>query len=86
MKDLLSNALHIFIILMIAGFVVGGILAVTGTFDHWSSRYVLKRRRQRLMRNRRAELRNTKQQVQNTSPHYETRANRGGDNYNQRPA
>lgn len=54
MHNLLSNALHIFIVLMIVAFIVGGVMALTGTFDHWGSRYILKRRRKRLMRNKRA--------------------------------
>ena len=36
---------------MMVVFVVGGILALTGTFDHWTERYRLKQRRRRLIRN-----------------------------------
>jgi predicted membrane protein len=72
MRDLLSDALHIFIIFMIAAFVIGGILAITGTFDHWGSRYILKRRRKRLLRNRRTDIRDNKQQQVNTAPYYST--------------
>ncbi|MEO7215949.1 hypothetical protein [Mucilaginibacter sp.] len=56
---------------MIAAFVIGGIMAITGTFDHWGSRYVLKRRRKRLIRNRRADNSDNKQQI-NTTPYYST--------------
>ncbi|MBK0378083.1 hypothetical protein [Mucilaginibacter segetis] len=51
MRHLLAEIFHLFIIFMIIAFVVGGILAITGTFDHWGSRYILKRRRRRLLRN-----------------------------------
>lgn len=71
MRHLLTEALHIFIIFMIAAFVIGGIMAITGTFDHWGSRYVLKRRRKRLIRNRRADNSDNKQQI-NTTPYYST--------------
>ncbi|WP_374949709.1 hypothetical protein [Mucilaginibacter sp.] len=52
MRDILATALHIFVILMMAIFVIGGILAATGSFDHWGDRYRLKRRRRRLLRGR----------------------------------
>lgn len=51
MENLLSNLLHLFVVFMMVVFVVGGILALTGTFDHWTERYRLKQRRRRLMRN-----------------------------------
>jgi hypothetical protein len=72
MRDLLSDTLHIFIIFMIAAFVIGGIMAITGTFDHWGSRYILKRRRKRLLRNRRTDIRDDEQQQANTTPYYST--------------
>ncbi|MBD1365471.1 hypothetical protein IDJ77_16775 [Mucilaginibacter sp. ZT4R22] len=72
MRHLLTDALHIFVIFMIAAFVIGGILAITGTFDHWGSRYVLKRRRKRLLRNRRADIRDDKPQQVDTTPYYST--------------
>jgi len=50
MKHILIQALHIFVIFMIAVFVIGSILALTGAFDHWAERYRLKRRRRRLLR------------------------------------
>jgi hypothetical protein len=37
---------------MMVVFVIGGIFAVTGSFDHWGDRYKLKRRRRRLLRGR----------------------------------
>ncbi|OOQ58689.1 hypothetical protein [Mucilaginibacter pedocola] len=90
MKDLLADSLHIFIIIMIAAFIIGGILALTGTFDHWGSRYVLKRRRKRLMRNRRSEIRKTNatQEVPNTKPYYAPRPERNTNpnGYNSRYA
>ncbi|RFZ91958.1 hypothetical protein D0C36_10950 [Mucilaginibacter conchicola] len=51
MENLFSNLLHLFVVFMMVVFVVGGILALTGTFDHWTERYRLKQRRRRLIRN-----------------------------------
>lgn len=50
MREILANLLHIFVIFMLAIFVIGGVLAATGSFDHWGERYSLKRRRRRLLR------------------------------------
>lgn len=52
MENLFSNLLHLFVIFMMVVFVVGGILALTGTFDHWTERYRLQKRRRRLIRNK----------------------------------
>jgi hypothetical protein len=52
MRHLLEDLLHLFVIFMMVVFVIGGILAVTGTFDHWTERYRLKKRRRRLLRDR----------------------------------
>ena len=52
MRHLLADLLHLFVIFMMVVFVIGGILAVTGTFDHWTERYRLKKRRRRLLRDR----------------------------------
>jgi hypothetical protein len=88
MKNLLADSLHIFIIVMIAAFVIGAILAITGTFDHWGSRYVLKRRRRRLMRNRRADIRNTSTppQAPNSKPYQATKHESTTGEYNGRYA
>ena len=50
MIHILESLLHIFVIFMMVIFVVGCILAVTGTFDHWTERFDLKRRRRRLLK------------------------------------
>lgn len=88
MKDFLTDSLHIFIIVMIAAFLIGAILALTGTFDHWGSRYVLKRRRRRLMRNRRSEIRKTNavQEVPNNKPYHAGKPEPTPGNYNGRYA
>ncbi|MES2064029.1 MAG: hypothetical protein V4456_19050 [Bacteroidota bacterium] len=52
MRHLLSDLLHIFVIFMMVVFVIGSVLAVTGTFDHWTERYRLKKRRRRLLRDK----------------------------------
>ncbi|WP_292942657.1 MULTISPECIES: hypothetical protein [unclassified Mucilaginibacter] len=50
MEHLFSTLLHLFVVVMMVGFVVGGILALTGSFDHWTERYRLKQRRRKLIR------------------------------------
>jgi hypothetical protein len=52
MRHLLADLLHLFVIFMMVVFVIGGILAATGTFDHWTERYRLKKRRRRLIKDR----------------------------------
>jgi hypothetical protein len=52
MRHLLADLLHLFVIFMMVVFVIGGILAITGTFDHWTERYRLKKRRRRLLRDK----------------------------------
>ncbi|QHS54456.1 hypothetical protein GWR56_02445 [Mucilaginibacter sp. 14171R-50] len=55
MKHLLATLLHVFVIFMMVSFIIGAILAATGTFDHWAERYRLKRRRRRLIKSKRLE-------------------------------
>lgn len=87
MRNFFSDALHIFIIFMMAAFIIGGILAVTGTFDHWGSRYILKRRRRRLLRNRIQAKRDPGQeQVKNATPYYSTKNEKPKDDYKGRYA
>lgn len=50
MVNLLGNPIKTFATVVISTFMVGGILAVNGTFDHLGSRYELKRRRRNLLR------------------------------------
>jgi hypothetical protein len=52
MRHLLADLLHLFVIFMMVVFVIGGVLAVTGTFDHWTERYRLKKRRRRLLKDK----------------------------------
>ncbi|RYU86878.1 hypothetical protein EWM62_17145 [Mucilaginibacter terrigena] len=71
MKHILANLLHLFVIFMMVSFVIGGILAAMGTFDHWTERYRLKRRRRRLIRDKN---KNTKSGNQiNNVPYYSTK-------------
>ena len=51
MKYILENLLQIFVIFMMVVFAIGCILAANGTFDHWTERFHLKRRRRRLLKN-----------------------------------
>jgi len=52
MRHLFTDLLHGFVIFMMVIFVIGGVLAITGAFDHWTERLSLKRRRRRLLRQR----------------------------------
>ncbi|OOQ59331.1 hypothetical protein [Mucilaginibacter pedocola] len=52
MAHILTFALHLFVVAMIAAFIVGSVTALSGTYDHWGNRYVLKARRSRLIRER----------------------------------
>jgi hypothetical protein len=42
MKEFFTSGLHIFVIVIIGGFMVFGTMALTGKFDHWNSRYIQK--------------------------------------------
>ncbi|SDF62480.1 hypothetical protein SAMN05216464_12212 [Mucilaginibacter pineti] len=42
MRDILVQALHIFVVLMIGGFFIFGLMAINGRFDHWTTRFVEK--------------------------------------------
>ncbi|GGH17438.1 hypothetical protein GCM10007352_27580 [Mucilaginibacter phyllosphaerae] len=52
-----------------ATFVVGAILALTGTFDHWTERYRLKQRRRRLIKDK-FPNKNKGNISSNTTPYY----------------
>jgi hypothetical protein len=80
MKHILAEALHLFVIFMMVIFVVSGILAATGTFDHWTERYRLKRRRRRLLRDR---IKNTRGDITtNSTPYYPTKPDKDSVSYN----
>nr|WP_157536408.1 hypothetical protein [Mucilaginibacter sp. L294] len=70
MRHLLADLLHLFVIFMMVVFVIGGILAATGTFDHWTERYRLKKRRRRLLRDR---IKTTGPDSINNIPYYSTK-------------
>jgi hypothetical protein len=61
MKAFFIDGLHIFIIVVIAAFVIFGTMALMGKFDHWDSRFIKKsqhifrRVRRYLTRNRKRE-------------------------------
>jgi len=42
MIELLTTGLHIFVIVMIGGFIIFSTMALTGKFDHWDSRFIQK--------------------------------------------
>lgn len=50
MEAVLSNALHIFIIIIFSIFLVGCVLAVNGQFDNWTSRYIKRPARRKVKR------------------------------------
>lgn len=72
---LLSTALQLFVILMMVAFIVGCISALTGSYDHWGNRYVLKARRSRLIRTRAAKLKVDKT-AENITPYRATKINK----------
>jgi hypothetical protein len=42
MRAFFTNGLHLFIMVAMASFVIFGILALSGRFDHWNSRFIKK--------------------------------------------
>lgn len=59
MRELLIQALHVFVIIMIASFFIFGLMAINGGFDHWTTRlkqhtkHIWSRIRRFVFRNRR---------------------------------
>ncbi len=45
MREFFTSGLHIFVIVMIGGFIIFGTMALTGKFDHWNSRLIQKAQR-----------------------------------------
>jgi uncharacterized iron-regulated membrane protein len=83
MRHLLADLLHLFVIFMMVVFVIGSVLAVTGTFDHWTERYRLKKRRRRLLKDRTktaGEADNT-----NNTPYYSTKPDKETVTYKSNP-
>ena len=65
----LSTALHIFVIAAMVAFIIGCTSALTGSYDHWGNRYVLKARRSRLIRERAAKARKEGLDAVNLTPY-----------------
>ncbi|QEC75832.1 hypothetical protein [Mucilaginibacter ginsenosidivorax] len=42
MREFFINGLHVFVIVVISGFVILGNMALSGKFDHWDSRFIKK--------------------------------------------
>ena len=42
MREFFINGLHVFVIVVIGGFVILGNMALSGKFDHWDSRFIKK--------------------------------------------
>lgn len=76
MTHILTTALHIFVVIMMASFIIGGILALSGTYDHWGSRYVLKARRSRLIRQRARLAKKDNGKVINMAPYKAVKPNK----------
>lgn len=51
-------------------------MAISGSFDHWGSRYVLKRRRNRLLRKRNAKPVDKNLHQMNALPYYSSNPGR----------
>jgi hypothetical protein len=70
MIELLTDSLHIFVIVMIAGFIIFGTMALNGKFDHWDSRFIQKAQ-QVLGRIRRYFYRTRKREALHQKDNYE---------------
>lgn len=75
---ILSTALHVFVILAMVAFIVGAVSALTGSYDHWGNRYVLKARRSRLIRERAAKARKDGLETVNVTPYKPKKMNKRG--------
>lgn len=42
MREFFINGLHVFVIVVISGFIIFGTMALMGKFDHWDSRFIKK--------------------------------------------
>ena len=40
MKPIYIDVLHIFVIIMMAGFVIFSVIGASGEYDHWTTRFV----------------------------------------------
>jgi hypothetical protein len=60
---------------MMVIFVIGGVLALTGSFDQWTERYRLKRRRRRLLRDK-SKVKNIGNVDTYGTPYYSTKPNK----------
>ncbi|MEO7213583.1 hypothetical protein [Mucilaginibacter sp.] len=76
MAHYLTIALHLFVVAMMAAFLVGCITALTGTYDHWGNRYVLKARRSRLIRERARKAGTGDANVRNLTPYRARKVNK----------
>lgn len=83
MEQFLTIALHFFVVVMMAAFIVGCITALTGSYDYWGNRYVLKARRSRLIRNkaRQARLARGQAEHQNLTPYRARKVNKKANIY-----
>ncbi len=71
MSDFFNNGLHIFVLVAITAFVIFGILALSGRFDHWDSR-LIKRAQQAFGRVRRFFQREQKrEEILEQQPHHD---------------
>lgn len=81
MAHFLTIALHLFVVAMMAAFIVGCTTALTGTYDHWGNRYVLKARRSRLIRERARQARKDSPVQQNLTPYKARKINKKAEIY-----
>ncbi len=79
MAHYLTIALHLFVVAMMAAFIIGCITALTGTYDHWGNRYVLKARRSRLIRERALKARTDNSNIKNLTPYRARKVNKDAD-------
>ncbi|MBD1367097.1 hypothetical protein IDJ77_25020 [Mucilaginibacter sp. ZT4R22] len=76
MAHYLTIALHLFVVAMMAAFIIGCITALIGTYDHWGNRYVLKARRSRLIRERARKTQTDDSNVRNITPYRARKVNK----------
>jgi hypothetical protein len=73
MREFFINGLHIFVIVVIGGFIIFGTMALMGKFDHWDSRFIRKAQLAFSRLRRYLNRKRTKQQNLQQDNHKDTR-------------
>jgi len=81
MRDFFITAMHVFVIVVVGGFVILGNMALAGKFDHWDSRFIKKAQHVFNRLRRYFDRKHTRQQDENINvrrehhAHHETHTN-----------